>query len=287
MTPRLIARLDIKGPDLVKGIHLEGLRALGSPRAFARHYYDAGVDELIYQDIVASLYQRNSLHGFIRATASDAFIPLTVGGGLRSIEDIRGVLRAGADKATLNTAAIARPGLIEEASRVFGSSTIVVAIEAIRQPDGRYLASTDCGREMSDREVIAWAREAARLGAGEILLTSVDREGTGHGFDLELVAAVSSAVSIPVIAHGGAGNTAHIVDVLTKGTADAVAVASMLHYSSLTTLDASARGAVTGNQEFLHRGAQHPRFQGNTVASIKASLTEAGIHTRPPFGVVA
>ena len=149
MTPRLIARLDIKGPDLVKGIHLEGLRVLGSPRKFARYYYEAGADELIYQDVVASLYQRNSLHDFVRATVRDTFIPLTVGGGLRSLDDIRDVLRAGADKVALNTAVVARPELVHEASRIFGSSTIVVAIEAIRQPDASYLASTDGGRELT------------------------------------------------------------------------------------------------------------------------------------------
>ena len=281
MNHRLIARLDIKGPDLVKGIHLEGLRALGSPRAFARHYYEAGIDELFYQDIVASLYQRHSLHDVIRATVADTFIPLTVGGGLRSIDDIRAVLRAGADKVALNTAAVANPDLVRQASRVFGSSTIVVAIEAIRQPDGRYLASTDCGREMTNREVVAWAREVEALGAGEILLTSVDREGTGQGFDVALTAAVSQAVSIPVIAHGGAGNAAHVAEVLTAGHADAVAVASILHYSALSTLGAAARGAVTGNQEFLDQGAKHSRFSGHTVASIKSSLRERGIPCRP------
>lgn len=280
MNKRLIARLDIKGPDLVKGVHLEGLRVLGSPRAFARHYYQDGIDELIYQDIVASLYQRNSLHEFVRETARDTFIPLTVGGGLRTIEDIRAVLRAGADKVALNTAAVARPELVRDASRVFGSSTIVVAIEAIRQPDGVYLASTDCGRELTSIEVVAWARQVESLGAGEILLTSVDREGTGSGFDLDLTSRVSRAVSIPVIAHGGAGQPSHLAQVLTEGRADAVAVASMLHYSAVRELAGADAESATGNQEFLRRGAQHARFHGHTVARLKQELRAQAINTR-------
>ena len=285
--PRLIARLDIKGPDLVKGIHLEGLRALGSPGEFARHYYQAGIDELIYQDIVASLYQRNSLHAFIQATARDTFIPLTVGGGLRSIDDIRAVLRAGADKVALNTAAVANPDLVREASRVFGSSTIVVAIEAIRQPDGRYLASTDCGREMTNLEVVAWAQQAEQLGAGEILLTSVDREGTGQGFDLALTASVSTAVGIPVIAHGGAGTPAHLASALLEGHADAIAVASMFHYSAIESLTRESHGAIEGNQEFLRGGGRHGRFMGHSVPSLKAALRASGIAMRSPTRVPA
>jgi cyclase len=281
LTPRLIARLDIKGPDLVKGIHLEGLRVLGSPRTFARHYYETGVDELIYQDVVASLYQRNSLHDFVRATVRDTFIPLTVGGGLRSLADIRAVLRAGADKVALNTAAVARPELLREASRVFGASTIVVAIEAIRQPDGRYLASTDCGRELTSLEVVSWAIQAAALGAGEILLTSVDREGTGEGFDLELTRAVSQAVPIPVVAHGGAADPGHLVAALTEGGADAVAVASMLHYSVAPDLESAAGDERAGNQEFLRQGGRHARFRGQSVPTLKQALRDHGIASRP------
>ena len=281
MTHRVIARLDIKGPDLVKGIHLEGLRVLGHPQAFARHYYETGVDELIYQDVVASLYQRNSLHEFVRATVRDTFIPLTVGGGLRSLEDIRDVLRAGADKVALNTAVVARPELIREASRVFGSSTIVIAIEAIRQPDGTYLACTDNGREQTTLEVVAWAKKAEELGAGEILLTSVDREGTGEGFDIDLTVRVTRAVSVRVIAHGGAGEPEHLAQALTEGRADAVAIASMLHYSALKDIGPAAQGDVTGNQEFLKRGQQHARFRGHSVAALKQYLSTRSIASRP------
>src|SRR5688500_11726598 len=157
---RIIPRLDIKGPNLVKGIHFEGLRVLGKPERFARHYYESGADELVYMDAVASLYGRNNLLDIVRRTADEIFIPLTVGGGLRSVEDIRQVLRAGADKASLNTAAIQRPELIREASRAFGSSTVLVSIEAIRRPDGRYEAYTDFGRQATGVDAQDWAKKA-------------------------------------------------------------------------------------------------------------------------------
>ncbi|MBL6958562.1 MAG: imidazole glycerol phosphate synthase cyclase subunit, partial [Rhodospirillales bacterium] len=178
MTVRIIPRLEIKGPNLVKGIHFEGLRVLGKPEAFARHYYEAGADELIYIDAVASLYGRNSLLHIVERTASEIFIPLTVGGGLRSLDDIREVLRAGADKVAINTAAIKDPDLIRQASRKFGSSTIVVLIEYIRHADGRYEAYTDFGRESSGVDALDWAQQAVELGAGELLVTSIDRDGT-------------------------------------------------------------------------------------------------------------
>ena len=165
---RIIPKLDIKGPNLVKGMHLEGLRVLGKPEEFARHYYEQGADELIYQDVVASLYGRNSLHEIISKTAKEIFIPLTVGGGIRNLDDIVDVLRAGADKVSINTAAHDNPGLITQASRMFGKSTIVVLIEAIRQTDGRYQAFTDNGRNPTNRDVVTWAKEAEDLGAGEI-----------------------------------------------------------------------------------------------------------------------
>src|SRR2546423_13233654 len=176
---RVIARLDIKGPNLVKGIHMEGLRVLGKPEDFAEYYYRTGADELMYIDVVASLYGRNSLLDIVRRTAQEIFIPLCVGGGLRSVDDIRAVLRAGADKVSINTAAIRRPALIKEAAETFGSSTIVVSVEAIRKPDGKYEAYTDYGRERTGVDAVAWAQEAASLGAGELVVTSINQEGTG------------------------------------------------------------------------------------------------------------
>lgn len=231
---RLIARLDIKAPNLVKGVMLEGLRKLGDPNAFARRYYEAGIDEVIYMDIVASLYQRNSLLDIVAATCRDIFVPLTVGGGIRSTEDAKAALRAGADKVAVNTAAIANPALITDIARRFGSQCVVASIEAKRRPEGGWEAFTDNGREHTGRDAIAWAREAVERGCGEILLTSVDREGTRKGFDIELVHAVSTAVSVPVIASGGLGTADHLVEVVRNGKADAVAVADALHYGRLS-----------------------------------------------------
>ena len=193
---------------------MEGLRVLGKPEAFAQMYYEQGADELIYQDTVASLYQRNNLTEIVTRTAKNIFIPLTVGGGLRTLDDINNVLRAGADKVSINTAAIHNPDFINQSSEVFGSSTIVLNIEAIKQPDQTYLAYTDNGREHTGVEVLSWAIEAEKRGAGEILITSIDQEGTGKGYDLDLINMISSSVKIPVIAHGGVSNISHIVDAI-------------------------------------------------------------------------
>lgn len=278
---RIIPRLDIKGPNLVKGIHLEGLRVLGKPENFAQYYYEQGADELMYTDVVASLYNRNSLHDIISRTASKIFIPLTVGGGIRTVDDIREVLRAGADKVSLNTAAIKDPAIIKRASREFGSSTIVVAIEAIRQPDGKYLAYTDNGREYSGIEVGTWAQRVEELGAGEIVLTSVDREGTGMGYDIELLKIVGN-VSIPVIAHGGPGNVEHVMMALTAGNADAVAIASMLHYEFVRSRSEHGSFHEEGNTEFLKSGKAFlsTKTQPTALRDIKKYLTGKGIPCR-------
>jgi len=278
---RIIPRLDIKGPNLVKGIHLEGLRVLGKPWDFARHYYEQGADELLYVDVVASLYERNSLLDIIELTAREIFIPLTVGGGLRTIDDMRTVLRAGADKVAINTAAIRNPGLIKAASRIFGSSTIVVSIAAIRQSDGRYLAYTDNGREHTGKDVFEWAGEAAELGAGEILLVSVDREGTGSGYDIELTRKVSEAVAIPVIALGGAGTLAHIKEVITEGEADAVSLASMPHYDFVKARALSGDYSGEGNIEFLKRGKISLKVEPAGLNAVKDYLIAGGISCRP------
>ncbi|PJZ53382.1 imidazole glycerol phosphate synthase subunit HisF [Leptospira adleri] len=227
---RFIARLDIKGPNLIKGIHLEGLRIVGDPQEFAKKYYDQDVDELIYMDIVASLYGRNSLHDLIRNAAHHVFVPMTVGGGIRSVEDVRDILRAGADKVAINTAAVKRPELISEIAQTFGSQCMVLSIEAKSIGNGRWEAFTDNGRERTGLDVVEWAQRGVNLGAGEVLLTSVDREGTRKGFDCDLVKAVSESVSVPVIASGGMGNPDHLVEVVKKGHADAVAIADVLHY---------------------------------------------------------
>jgi len=231
---RLIARLDIKGPNLIKGIHLEGLRVVGDPQEYARRYYEAGADELVYMDIVASLYGRNNLTEIVKRAAQDIFIPMTVGGGVRSVDDAKQLLRAGADKIAVNTAAIARPELITGISRRFGSQCMVLSIEAKQVGENKWEAYTDNGRERTGVDVVEWAIKGCGLGAGEILLTSVDREGTRKGFDVALVRAVATAVPIPVIASGGMGTTEHLVEVIKIGEADAVAMADVLHYNRIS-----------------------------------------------------
>lgn len=278
-TVRIIPRLDIKGPNLVKGIHLEGLRALGKPADFAKYYYDQGADELMFMDVVASLYERNSLHDIISQTAKSIFIPITVGGGLRSISDIKEVLRAGADKVCLNTAAINNPQLIKESSRMFGSSTIVIAIEAIKETDGRYLAYTDNGREYTGVDVFEWAQRVDELGAGEIVITSVDKEGTGEGFDLDLIKKISDLVSIPVIAHGGAGKKEHVTEVFNDGGADAVALASLLHYQFIKDNESVVSG-TEGNVEFLKQKRSYHIFEPCTIAEVKRDLLANHVECR-------
>jgi cyclase len=243
---RLIARLDIKAPNLIKGVHLEGLRKIGDPQQHARAYYAAGADEIIYMDIVASLYNRNSLLDIVRYTAQHVFIPITVGGGIRSLADVENALRCGADKVAINTAAVARPELLSEVARRFGSQCMVLSIEAKRAAGGAWEVYTDNGREHTGLDVMAWAKRAVDLGAGEILLTSVDREGTRKGFDIELTRAVSDAVSVPVIASGGMGSVAHLIEVVRKGHADAVAMADVLHYKRCSFADMRSAARAAG-----------------------------------------
>ena len=276
-TVRIIPRLDIKGPDLVKGIHLEGLRVLGDPEAFAQYYYEEGADELFYMDVVASLFGRNSLSDIISKTAKNIFIPLTVGGGLRTLADIQKVLHAGADRVCINTAAIKNPQLIHDASLQFGASTLVVAIEAVKQPDGQYLAFIDNGREFTGVEVMAWAKKVEALGAGEIILTSVDREGTGEGFDIDLIRTVSASLGIPVIAHGGAGSQSDIEQALKAG-ASGVAVGSILHYDFVQKNKSAAK--AEGNTEFLNSARSFKKINPTTIKNIKTHLKESGVECR-------
>lgn len=283
MNIRIIPRLDIKGPNLVKGIHFEGLRVLGRPEDFARYYYEHGADELIYMDVVASLYGRNSLLDVIAQTSQEIFIPLTVGGGLRSVEDIRRVLRAGADKVSLNTAALARPEFIREASRTFGSSTIVVSIEAIRKADGSYEAYTDYGRQSTGVDAMEWAKRAAELGAGELIVTSIEREGTGQGFDLKLIREIAESVPIPVIAAGGAGHVSHVYEAIVGGNADAVCVASLLHYRYFRIAKYNESNfQVEGNIEFIRRKGNFSNIEKASLPEIKEYLLLHDVGCRRP-----
>jgi cyclase len=243
---RIIARLDIKGPNLIKGVQLEGLRVMGDPHEFARRYYEDGADELIYMDTVASLYGRNNLVEIVEQTARDVFVPITVGGGLRSTDDVRTILRAGADKVAINTAATKRPELVTEVARHFGSQCMVLGIEAKQKDAGRWVCYTDNGREATDLDVVEWAMRGVALGAGEILLTSVDREGTARGFDIEVVRAVTDAVPVPVIASGGMGCMEDFVAVVRDGGAFAAAAAHVLHYGEMTIPEIRTGAAGAG-----------------------------------------
>ncbi|MEA2904197.1 MAG: imidazole glycerol-phosphate synthase subunit HisF [Alphaproteobacteria bacterium] len=244
---RLIPRLDVKAPHLIKGVHLEGLRKVGDPNVFARKYYEAGADEIIYMDAVASLYGRNSLLDVIERTTREVFVPITVGGGIRLVEDVAAALKAGADKVAINTAAIRRPDLISEVARLFGSQCMVLAIDAKDMGAGRWEAYSDGGREHSGLDAVQWAIQGVARGAGEILLTSVDREGTRRGFDVALTRAVSDAVKVPVIASGGMGSPDHLHAVVREGHASAVAMADILHFERMTLAairDAARRSGV-------------------------------------------
>lgn len=252
---RLIARLDIKGANLIKGIHLEGLRIVGDPQDRAEKYYHDGADEIIYMDTVASLYGRNNLIDVVTRATEHVFVPMTVGGGIRSVEDARALLRAGADKVAINTAAIKDPTLIKELSDVWGSSTIVLSIEAKKTADGKWEAYTDNGRERTGLNVAQWAVQGAELGAGEIFLTSVDKEGTRKGFDCELVSEVTKYVDIPVVASGGFGELNHLKDLLQMARPTGVAFADSLHYNrtSLTEIRnfCSRNGFLTRTHSFI------------------------------------
>ena len=270
---RIIPRLDIKGPNLVKGIHLEGLRVLGKPENFAKYYYENGADELFFQDTVASLYDRNSLDEIISKTAKEIFIPLTVGGGIRNINDIKKVLRMGADKVSINTAAIKDYNFIQEAALKFGSSTIVVAIEAIKSSKGEYLAYTDNGREHSGLNVFEWAMKAESLGAGEIIITSVDKEGTGEGFDIELIKTLASTLSIPLIAHGGCGSKEDVLKTIKMTNVEAISISSAFHYKFIKSqTENNDVYNSEGNVSFLNSGKSFNKIKSFTLKEVKDYL---------------
>ena len=233
---RLIPRLDVKAPNLVKGINFEGLRKLGDPADFALNYFREGADELIFIDIVASLYGRNSLLEIIEKTSKGVFVPITVGGGIRTLEDIKRVLRSGADKVALNTAALINPSIINQASDRYGSQCIVLSVEAKQVGEARWEAYFDSGREKSGRDIVEWSKEIEQRGAGEILINSVDRDGTSLGPDLALINAINSNVNIPVIASGGIVTSDQVKQVDSLGI-EAVALGSALHYRKTSIRD--------------------------------------------------
>ena len=230
---RVIPCLDVNAGRVVKGVQFEELRDAGDPVESAKAYEAQGADELVFLDITASSEQRGIMHEVVERTAEQCFMPLTVGGGLRTNEDIRQMLNAGADKISLNTAAVLNPELIRESAKKFGNQCIVVAIDAKQTPDRKsWQVYTHGGRKPTDKDAIAWAREAVSLGAGEILLTSMDTDGTKAGYDVELTRRVAEAVSVPVIASGGAGDLSHMVEVVQSGKANAVLAASIFHFGT-------------------------------------------------------
>lgn len=227
---RLIARLDIKGPNVIKTVQSEGLHIVGNPTVLAQKYYNDGVDELVYMDIVASLYQRNLDFELLKSVSENIFVPFTVGGGIRSLGDIEAALRAGADKVAVNTFAVHHPEFLKEAAERFGAQCIVLSVEAKKVGEGKWEAYTDGGREKTSVDVLEWIKKGVELGAGEILLTSVDKDGTKTGYDLDLVRAVEGISPVPVIAHGGAGNVEDMLSAQQAG-ADAVSASSVYHYN--------------------------------------------------------
>jgi imidazole glycerol-phosphate synthase subunit HisF len=243
---RLVVCLDVKDGRVVKGVQFEGLRDVGDPVLLAERYEREGADEVVFLDIVASAHARDTMVEVAARTAEQVFIPFTVGGGIRSVDDARRLLRAGADKVSVNTAAIERPDLVSELSATFGAQCVVVAIDARRTGDGRFPVYTHGGRRPTDLDAVAWAAEVAERGAGEILLTSMDRDGTRAGFDLELTRAVVDAVPVPVIASGGVGTLQHLVEGVVEGGADAVLAASIFHYGQHTVAEAKAALAAAG-----------------------------------------
>ncbi len=246
---RVIARLDIKGNRLIKGIHLEGWRFLGDPNEFCLKYYHEGIDEIIYVDAVASLYSRDSIKDIIRKTTDNVFVPITVGGGIRSLKDATEILRSGADKVAVNTAAIKKPELISEIANRFGKQCMVLSIQA-KFKDNHWVVAYDSAREYTDMDVVEWAHKAVKLGAGEILLTSVDQEGTQKGFDTELIQAVTALTNVPVIACGGFGKATDFASAIEAG-ADAVAIAHMLHFNKIS-IDAIKKEALNQHIPVRH-----------------------------------
>jgi imidazole glycerol-phosphate synthase subunit HisF len=246
LTKRIIPCLDVTAGRVVKGINFVGLRDAGDPVEIARRYDEQGADELTFLDITATSDGRDLLLPIIEAVAAQVFIPLTVGGGVRAVGDVRRLLNAGADKVSMNSSAVANPDLVSDAAAHYGSQCIVVAIDAKRVAENRWEVFTHGGRTATGLDVVEWASEVSRRGAGEVLLTSMNQDGTQDGFDLALTAAVSKAVPVPVIASGGVGNLQHLVDGITKGRADAVLAASIFHYGTYTVRQAKEFMAAQG-----------------------------------------
>ena len=270
---RIMPRLDVKGEKLVKGIHLEGLKVLGSVEDFANQYYHDGADELLYIDAVASLYGRNSIHATITNAAKSIFVPLVVGGGIRTVDDITQVLQAGADKVAINSAAVNRPEFIREAASMFGSSTIAVSIDVKRGSKGELFVYTDNGRENSGKVLMPWAEQAIAEGAGEILITSIDRDGTGEGFSLEILESLKNKINVPLVVSGGFGNCNDVIEADAKCRLDGVAIGSMLHYALTEANSQEGQVKIEGGEfQILADAVTNQRIIPTKIRELKSTL---------------
>ena len=279
MYKRIIPRIDIKNNNLVKGINLEGLRVLGDPRFFIEKYYLEGADEIYLQDVTASLYNKSKIEKIIEDIAKNIFINISAGGGIRSNSDIEDLLLSGADKVSLNTAVVNNPKFLTDAVDKYGSSTISVNIETLNV-EGKYKVFTETGRQTSKYELFDWIKIIQDLGAGEIVITSIKNEGRKNGFDISLYEKSSKLVNIPLIAHGGAGNSNHIIDLFKKTDVDGVLLASILHYDKIISLSGKKN---TGNFSFLNENlnnAKKEKVDRHSLSKIKSELSAAGIKIR-------
>ncbi|MDA8705524.1 imidazole glycerol phosphate synthase cyclase subunit [Litoricolaceae bacterium] len=279
---RVIVGLDVKGGSLVKGVHMEGFRVLGEPSDFASLYYDQGVDEFFLSDAVASLYRRNTISEIVTETARNVFVPITVAGGIRKPSDVELLLKAGADKVAINTAIVHDPKLIDDLVKIFGCSTIVANIQVSRV-DGTYIVFTDNGREYTGLTAEQWAKEVELRGVGEIILTSIDREGTGLGLDLEIAERICASSRIPVVIRGGVGDVQHVVDGLEIHGVSGVCISSFFHYyliNSQAMVQPASVKKLEGNTEFLSVGNRVWHGQTASVSHAKEILKSHGIQVR-------
>jgi imidazole glycerol-phosphate synthase subunit HisF len=268
---RIIPKIDVKGMNVVKGIHFEGLRALGDPIEYSKFYYNNHADEIIYHDIVASLYERNSLNKLISNVSKNIFIPFTVGGGLRNVNDVKNVLKSGADRVFINTAAIHNPNIINEIVNDFGASSLIISIEVNKHQD-KYKCYTDFGREESDIDLFNWINEIEKRGAREIMISSIDRDGTGNGFDVSLSKKITQITNMSFIIGGGFGEISHIHELLDESNPSGVFISSSLHYNNVHKINKNKIN-VTGNFEFLKKKEKMIRFKKIPIQLIKKSVT--------------
>lgn len=272
---RVIPRLDIKGKNLVKGISLEGLRVLGDPIEFSEIYFKQGADEIFYQDVVASLYDRNSLYDLISKVSKKIFVPLTVGGGIRNVQDIRKALKAGADKVAINTAATKNPNFISEAARIFGSSTILISCEIIKMSNNKYYLFVDNGRQETGIELFDWIKIIQEKGAGEISITFIEKEGTKSGFDFDLLEKINGKINVPLLIHGGAGCIEHIEkSYKVCNDIDGYLISSMLHYSIINQTENLKGENNEGNISFIEKNKSKFSNLKYDIPMIKKKLKE-------------